>query len=205
MDILALARMRGLILAATVLSLTLATGAAHADVEDLLGLYAGGSVGQSRVQAADPLDTPYDFSEHHTAFKVIAGIRPISFLGAEIEYLDLGHPSSTFGPFDASVKGEAAYGMLFLPMGVPFLDLFGEAGGARLETQLNGPGYACSPLGPCPPQSYFHYSHSDTNVAAGAGVQYRLGPLAVRGEYEHFSTAAGNPTLLSLGLSWTFF
>jgi Outer membrane protein beta-barrel domain len=197
---------RGRRIAVATLCLALATIASpqiHAQ-DDLLGLYGGGSVGQSRVEADAPQYTAYEFSEHHSAFKVMAGIRPISFIGAEIEYLDLGHPSTTLGGYeaDASVKGGAAYGVLYLPMGVPLLDLFGKAGVARIETTFNGAStpYGCftciAPL--------FHFSRTDTNVAAGVGVQYRLGPVAIRGEYERFDTSDFNPTLLSLGLTWTF-
>lgn len=169
--------------------------------QDLLGVYVGASAGQSRVDAEAPQYTPYEFSEHHSAFKVMAGIRALSFLGAEIEYVDLGHPSTTQVGIeaDASVKGAAAYGMLYLPMGVPSLDLFGEGGVARMETTLNGaiPCFNCT-------TQLFHFSRTDTHVAGGVGVQYRLGPIGIRGEYERFDTSNANPTMLSLGLTWTF-
>jgi len=176
--------------------------------QDLLGVYVGASAGQSRVDADAPQYTPYEFSEHHSAFKVMAGIRALSFLGAQIEYVDLGHPSTTQAGIeaDASVKGAAAYGMVYLPMGLPFLDLYGEGGVARLQTTLNGalPGHACTPLGPCAPEpSPFHFSRTDTHVAGGVGVQYRLGPVGIRAEYERFDTSNANPTMLSLGLTWT--
>ena len=174
--------------------------------QDLLGVYVGASAGQSRVDAQAPQYTPYEFSEHHSAFKVMAGIRALSFLGAEIEYVDLGHPNGTGTSItDASIKGAAAYGVLYLPMGLPSLDLFGEGGVARLETTFNGAvaGSACT-FEPCTLPTFFHFSRTDTHVAGGVGVQYRLGPIGIRGEYERFDTSNANPTLLSLGLTWTF-
>jgi hypothetical protein len=174
--------------------------------QDVLGVYVGAAAGQSRVDAQAPQYTPYEFSEHHSAFKVMAGIRALSFLGAEIEYVDLGHPNGTSNSItDASIKGAAAYGVLYLPMGLPSLDLFGEGGVARLETTVNGAfvGYACT-FEPCTFPNLFHLSRTDTHVAGGVGVQYRLGPIGIRGEYERFDTSNANPTMLSLGLTWTF-
>jgi hypothetical protein len=43
-----------------------------------------------------------------------------------------------------------------------------------------------------------------TNVAFGLGVQGKLGSLAIRAEYERIAANAGNPDLLSLGVTWTF-
>jgi photosystem II stability/assembly factor-like uncharacterized protein len=40
---------------------------------------------------------------------------------------------------------------------------------------------------------------------AGAGVQYKLGSWAVRAEYERFNAHGAHPSLLSLGIAWTFF
>jgi len=35
-------------------------------------------------------------TENHTAYKLIAGVRAISLIGAEIAYMDLGHPGKSF-------------------------------------------------------------------------------------------------------------
>jgi hypothetical protein len=48
------------------------------------------------------------------------------------------------------------------------------------------------------------YEVTNTGLAAGAGAQFKFGSLSVRGEYERFSAAGGNPSLFSLGLTWTF-
>jgi len=46
---------------------------------------------------------------------------------------------------------------------------------------------------------------TNTGFAAGAGAQFKLGSWAVRAEYERFNAAGANPSLVSLGVTWTFF
>jgi opacity protein-like surface antigen len=179
----------------------LATG--HADAEDLLGLYVGGAVGQSQVQANVP--TVGDFKENHSAFKVIAGIRPISLIGAEISYVDFGHPSGNINAVSSSVsqKGADLFAVLYLP--VPVVDVFLKAGLARLQSTVNSVNVG---VGTCtttdPNCALFRLDRTDTSFAAGAGAQFKLGSWAVRGEYEHFDAAGANPSLVSVGFAWTF-
>jgi hypothetical protein len=45
---------------------------------------------------------------------------------------------------------------------------------------------------------------TNTGFAGGAGAQFKMGSFAVRGEYERFSAAGGNPSLLSVGVIWKF-
>jgi opacity protein-like surface antigen len=56
-------------------------------------------------------------------------------------------------------------------------------------------------------RSQFSRQHDTTNTgfAAGAGVQYKLRSWAVRAEYERFNADGAHPSLLSLGIAWTFF
>src|SRR5882757_6942195 len=83
--------------------------AASASADNLLGLYAGAGVGQSTVRSDRGFDPYYpgDSHPHHTAWKVLAGIRPLPFVGAEAEYIDFGHPSSADS---SSVVGAGYYG-----------------------------------------------------------------------------------------------
>ena len=171
--------------------------------EDLLGLYLGGAVGQSQVEATVP--SVGDFKENHSAFKVIAGIRPISLIGAEISYVDFGHPSGYVNAVSSSVsqKGADAFAVLYLP--VPVVDVFVKAGLARLQSTVNSINVG---VGTCtttdPNCALFRLDRTDTSFAAGAGAQFKFGLGAVRAEYEHFDAAGGNPSLVSLGFSWTF-
>jgi opacity protein-like surface antigen len=175
----------------------------HALAGDPLGLYIGGAVGQSQVEANVP--TVGDFKENHSAFKVIAGIRPISLIGAELSYIDFGHPSGNIisAPSDVSEKGADAFAVLYLP--VPVVDVFVKAGLARIQSTSNG---VRSGVGACaigvPNCALFRLDRTNTSFAAGAGAQFKLGAWAVRAEYERFNAAGANPRLVSLGVTWTF-
>ncbi len=193
---------------------------------DVLGLYVGGAAGQAHLEADNlpnpDLSIPYSISnlrENHSAYKFMVGMRPISLLGAEVAYMDLGHPSGIVGTIpigpavvpisaDAGMKGTAAFGVLYLP--VPIVEVFAKAGVARLQTTENTTFTLPAPYAACVvtggPNCTFssRYSATNTGFAAGAGAQFKFGSLAVRGEFERFSAAGGNPNLFSLGLTWTF-
>ena len=74
------------------------------------------------------------------------GFRPISWLGAELTYFDLGHPEGTLSvttngqvqgyPANASFKGEAAFGMIYLP--IPLIDVYAKVGVARAHSWFAG-------------------------------------------------------------------
>jgi opacity protein-like surface antigen len=170
---------------------------------DLLGLYVGGGVGVGQVDISGQGNAESNFNANHSALKLIAGIRPITALGAELEYLDFGHPNSTvnYGPADATLKGAAVFGVAYLP--VSWLDLYAKAGLARLHSTLNAYSEYQPECVPCSP-SVFTVDRTDTRVAAGVGGLYKTGALSVRIEYEYFSLANANPSLVSLGLTWSF-
>lgn len=184
----------------------------NAVAEDLLGLYIGGAIGQSRVVEATETACACDidpgviitqkFDKTHLAFQVELGARPISLLGAEIDYIDFGKPdgeANTF-PESASIKGVAAFGVLYLP--VPVVDIYLKAGVARLESTLK-----FSYCGPCACNFCLNspqLERTNTSGAGGVGAQYRFGSWAVRAEYERFNAAGANPSLLSAGITWSF-
>ena len=194
---------------------------------DLLGLYVGGAVGQAHVQA-DNLPNPDtafagpssigNFRENHSAYKFMVGLRPISLVGAEVAYVDFGHPSGTVGTIplgraipisaDVKMKGSAAFGVLYLP--VPVVDIYVKTGLARLQTTENATFTLPAPYATCVVSGGPHcrfstrYDVTNTGLAIGAGAQFKFSALFVRGEYERFSAAGGNPSLFSLGLMWTF-
>ena len=75
--------MRTVLLRLAVMSAVAACAAAPAQALDVLGLYVGGAIGQGQVQATAPSLNASDFKENHSAFKVVAGVRPISLFGVE--------------------------------------------------------------------------------------------------------------------------
>ena len=207
--------------------LGLAAGAcaasAQAAAENLLGFYVGAGVGESTVRS-DNISSPSGFGygfdgffhdpTHHFGWKVLAGIRPISLVGAELEYIDFGHPggdggysnySYNYGP-DSHPRAIAAFGVGHVPLPIPFLDIFGKAGAARLHTNVNGfDGSTCF-LNQTYPQcgSFTSQGRWDTRFAYGAGVQSRFWGLSVRAEYERVDSPFGDPDLFSVGATWTF-
>jgi opacity protein-like surface antigen len=200
------------VLALTVLSACAVTSLASAD--NLLGFYAGAGIGESTVRSDygfDP-DYPIDSHPHHTAWKVMAGIRPIPFVGAEAEYIDFGHPSSAdsttvadsgFYGFnaDSHPKAEVLYGVGYLPLPVePAFDLFAKVGVARLETNLNRYSQDCPDCVP----TLSRQADWQTKPAYGAGAQVHFFGLAVRGEYERISSSFGDPDAFTVSATWTF-
>jgi hypothetical protein len=201
-------------------TLLFALGAACASTrvlaDDLLGFYAGAAVGESHVRTGKNIigdtDYEYPFDAQHSAWKVTAGIRPISPLGVELEYIDFGNPSSglsnaAFGGLSkADQKAVSLFGLGYLPLSVPFLDVYGKLGIARLHTTAT----EVSPIPFCPAgftscgPSTFNISDSSTNFAYGVGLQGKIGSLAIRAEYERISASGGNPDIFSLGVTWTF-
>lgn len=176
---------------------------------DLLGVYAGGTIGRAEVEAT----TPYYqlFKEKHTAFKVIAGVRPIPWVGAEMAYVDFGHPSTTivYIPADVSLKGAMAVGNLYLPL--PIVDLYAQAGISRLRssattTSVCPPGYYCiAATGQAfTVPTTARVDRTNTGFVAGGGAQLKLGAFALRAEYERFNAAGVHPSLVSVGFTWTF-
>ena len=142
-------------------------------------LYIGGSVGQGQVNATSGGEVPAPtdhFSEDKVAFKLIAGVRLLSLIGAEVEYVDFWPPNRSLGaaPADVAMKGPAAFAVLYLP--VPIVDVFVKAGGARMQTTINGIAYEACPAylssngtgPPCLPSVPFRIDRNDTSFACGS-------------------------------------
>jgi hypothetical protein len=207
-----------------ILAISLTATFTQGAVADPLGFYLGGSIGRATVRAdrvlfqypGDPsLASPISISEHDTGWKLLAGMRPISWIGAEIEYIDFGKPrvSRQVGVFnqdyaaDMWAKAEAAFGVLYAPIPVPLLDVYGKAGLARLQVSVNGTATAGC-IGPeaCPVFLSGEVRREQTNIslAYGAGAQVKLGPFSIRAEYERATTSGEDPDLLSVGATWSF-
>jgi opacity protein-like surface antigen len=176
---------------------------------NLLGLYLGGAVGQSQLDVGIPTVvapfSTYNFKENHSGYEFMVGVRPISLLGAELEYLDFGHPSSSAGTMtnDVSIKGSGAFALLYLP--IPIVDVFVKAGLAKLETSSTSydPQVNCG-VAPNPNCPYASWHDTTTDFAAGAGIQFKFLSWAVRGEYQQFRVPGGSPKFLSIGVTYTF-
>lgn len=186
---------------------------APARADNLLGLYIGAGVGQSHVR--DDLSTfsrLSGFVENHTGWKALIGARPISLVGVELEYADFGHPGvSSVGPVspgliynvDVAQKATSLFGLLYWPLPLPIVDVYGKAGLSRLKTDVNASWTCVAPV-TCVANPTYHQNSTDTRFAYGAGAQAKFLGLAVRAEYERIDAPGGNPDLYSIIVTWTF-
>lgn len=184
-----------------VIALALGTGGAEAD--DGL-LYVGAGVSRNSLRDI----TATNSNLNSTDWKVWAGLRPISLLGIEAEYIDLG--SQTLGaslpacidncPVNTHLryKAFAGYAVGFLPVPVPYLDVFAKAGLARWSLS-GGTTFTA-------PSQFFSLSDNGTQFAWGVGGQVHIGNVGARLEYESFSirdTSGAN--IISLGVFLNLF
>lgn len=192
-----------------VATLSLGLAAVPASASDLLGFYVGAGATRSEIKAELPASqvTGAALSDNDTGWKGLVGIRALSLFGAELEYVDLGSASfssSNGVRLDADLKSTALFGLFWLPIPAPFVDVYAKAGYARLSGSFSGRGAGgvCPAVSPttlqCAPP--FSRSLDDDVVAAGAGAQVKLGSWAVRGDYERFFASGSDPSVVSLSL-----
>jgi hypothetical protein len=159
-------------------------------------------------------------SKNDTGWKIMLGARPISLIGAELEYIDFGHPTVSQTPiglglgYQANLRATApsAFCVLYAPIPVPKFDLYGKVGMSSLHSTVNATGQEGSlcpicvcPACPRPLPVDLHRDRTDTRLGYGAGLQAKLARFAIRAEYERISASTGDPSLMSLGLIWTFY
>jgi opacity protein-like surface antigen len=174
------------------------TACAPAFADDLLGIYVGAGVGRTALE-----QDYYQIDAHATGWKLLAGWRPISFLGVEAEYADLGNKGvTTYGGtthVSTDASATAAYVLGYLPVPLPWIDVYGKVGAARLKANTSAYPYpgvgTCIAPAPCGPVSY---DTSKSNIAWGGGLQFKVGRWAARADYERFDGPQGNPSLLSV-------
>ena len=165
------------------LVIALAPGASAA-YADNGSFYIGAAISKDKL--SNVFGTTADIDG--TSWKLFAGVRPINFFALEADYFDLGSRTTSL---HSDAKAFAAYGVGFLPIPVPFLDVFGKAGVSRVK--LNG-----STVSPLPPVSL---STSGTEFAWGGGAQLHTGNVGARLEYERFVVPRTNgANVVSLGV-----
>lgn len=186
-----------------VIALAFGTGVARAD-NGLLSVGAGVSRDNLKDLAA------INGSLNSTDWKVWAGLRPISLLGVEADYLKLGSRTlSQVGALPGCIdscpiathleyKAFAGYAVGFVPIPIPWVDIFGKAGLARWT--VSG-GTSLSP-----PGGFFSLSDNGTQFAWGVGGQLHLGNVGARLEYENFNIRNTNgANIVSLSVFLNFF
>ena len=111
---------------------------AGAGAADLLEFYVGAGVGQSTLR-----QDYYQIDTHVTGWKAVAGWRPLDLFGAEVEYADFGNKDVTYVSSTATTQvstdahATAAFALLYLPVPVPWFDLYAKAGPARVQSNTS--------------------------------------------------------------------
>lgn len=172
------------------IALALAAGVAHADNGTF---YVGAGIARDNLK--DITATASDLNS--TNWKIWAGLRPMSVFAIEADYIDLGSQTISNPATSTHVdyKAFAGYAVGYLPIPVPYLDVFGKAGLAR----WNSSGGSSIPGGP-----FFSLSDEGTQFAWGIGAQVHVGNFGGRLEYENFSirnTNGANIVSLSVFLN----
>ena len=182
------------------LALAVGAGAAHAD-NGLL--YVGAGISNDNLKDI----TATNSSLSSTNWKVWAGVRPVSLFAVEADYIDLGSQSVTSqfvsGTTSTHVNYKAftGYAVGYVPIPLPYLDVFGKVGLARWTAS----GGATTVIGPNPP-GFFSLSDNGTQFAWGAGGQLHIGNFGARLEYENFSIRnTDGANLVSLSLFFNLF
>lgn len=155
------------------------------------GFYVGASAQQSRFDA-DDFDID-DVDDEDTGWKIFAGFRPVPNFGLEAAYTHFGKaqaPSVVVGgPLEAKAEAFSLFGVALMPVGP--VDLFLKAGASRLESKGS--------------VGAVFFDDDEIEFAYGAGVQFNLGPLGLRAEYEKFDTdVIGDLDVISAGVVFTF-
>jgi hypothetical protein len=191
-------RQRHLCILVAAMAIGMAPRAARAD--EVFLVYLGGAFGQSQIKV-NSLDT----RGHDTAWKILAGVRAVDFLGAEAAYVDLGRPrsSSASGQVSSQASGPVVFGVAYLPLPVPYLDLYAKAGVANIQQRatvtLSSGANACAPGIGCA-----GLNRTESEFAWGGGAQLKAGAVAIRLEYEQFRASGGDLGLGSVAFLWNF-
>lgn len=158
--------------------LALGAGAAHADNGFF---YVGAGISKDKLNGIGSSTGCCLKDLDNTSWKAMAGFRPISLFAVEANYVDLGSQTTNFVDVSANAHYHAfaAYAVGFLPVPVPYLDVFGKVGLARWNSSGSTTVF--------PSGNQFSLSDNGTSFAWGGGAQVHFGNIGGRLEYESFN------------------
>jgi hypothetical protein len=192
-----------------------------------LGLYVGAGVGRATINQTQ-FDDHGDYFRHidgqPLGWNAVIGVRPISLLGAEAEYIDFGNKRLGAGPpylvggdtvqflgGDAHDRAGALFAVGYLPLPIPWIEPFAKLGWAQIWEHDNYSGIYNNVFinGVAVGQASGSQNTHPSGAAFGAGLQFHFKQLALRAQFERISGARSfggwnNPQLVSIGLNWTF-
>ena len=149
------------------------------------GIYVGGSIGQAQAEFQEG---NINLDADDMGFKVIAGIRPLDWLGVEANYVNFGEAEENGVSLEAD--GLSAFAVGFLAAGP--VDLFAKGGLVSWDATLGVDGVG-------------NINEDGTDLAYGIGAQFRVWSLSLRAEYEVFDVEdVENLDMLSVGFTFTF-
>jgi opacity protein-like surface antigen len=165
--------------------------------------YLGAGVVHSSVSDLTPFGNPPPIDLKNTTWKAFVGVRPLNWLAAELDYIDLGSGStstpsySPAEPYVASASGStyAAYAVGFLPLPLPIVDFFAKVGfaGSKFNETVSAP------------QLSGTSSIKNWEFAWGLGVQAHFGIVGARLEYEQLDIPnSGGAKIASLSAFLNF-
>jgi outer membrane immunogenic protein len=155
------------------------------------GLYIGGSIGQSSVEADFGDNNTFKLDDDDNGYKIFFGynfgILPLLDLGVEADYRDYG--SFGEGGADISVDSSELFGIVGLTLGP--IGLFGKVGYS--DTSLEA-GF-----------DNFDINDSESATAYGLGAKMNFGAFGIRAEYETLDLdAVDDLNMISIGATYTF-
>lgn len=152
------------------------------------GFYLGGSLGLSTVQqnGADPEWGYFELDDSDYAYKIFGGYQMSPIFAFEGSYRNLGKPSSN--NVKTELKGLDAFALAGFPLGP--VRIFGKLGGIYWDADTRIDGEKAG-------------GRDGFDFGAGAGVEFELGSLGLRGEVEYFDVLS-DTWMYSVGATFTF-
>lgn len=185
------------------LTVVLALGAGVAQADNGM-LYVGAGLTNDNLRDIEATNS----NLNSTSWKVWVGLRPISLFAIEADYIDLGSQSVSSVTFAESVnthlsyKAFTGYAVGYLPIPVPYLDVFGKVGLARWTSS----GSSLVGSDAVGQSGLFSLSDNGTQFAWGVGGQVHVGNFGGRLEFENFSIRnTGGANLVSLSVFLNLF
>jgi Outer membrane protein beta-barrel domain len=177
----------------------------NAQCANPLGLYVGAGGGRADLRV-DPVTCDAVNCSDATVggWTTFAGLQPLPFLGAELQYLDFGHTTLAGDhPYYQRARALAVFATGDVPL--RFVDLYAKVGAGLVYTRATAlvvDGIECI-LHLCEDVE----DKDATRFGWGLGARFKLpklSSLALQAEYVRFSVPNGDPDLLSVALLWKF-
>jgi OOP family OmpA-OmpF porin len=163
------------------------------------GLYAGASIGYSQFKdICDAVVPGVSCDDNDTAWRAFGGYQFNEYFALEFGFANLGESSGSGGPLFFTVEAKEAYDLSAL-VSIPVanrLSLLLRLGAHRTRTTVEDTGVQLAKTG--------------SGFTLGAGVEYSLGKLGVRAEWQRYDNVATGTVaendidVLSVGVLFRF-